>query len=138
MTYTFRVLIVYYCNGIVCINFVKHYFSKLKFLRKITKIRTFKQLLHTYRVYHIQKTCNHIRDYFDNCNNFINYVNVGLLYKCYFMHNTSAICNNIAHKHAFNNVNRDASLVFEINYFTKTLLFCANFLRKIVKISISD
>jgi hypothetical protein len=28
--------------------------------------------------------------------------------------------------------------LFEVNYFTKTLLFCANFLRKIAKINIYD
>jgi hypothetical protein len=32
----------------------------------------------------------------------------------------------------------DATLVFASTYFTKTLLFCANFLRKMTKISISD
>jgi hypothetical protein len=30
------------------------------------------------------------------------------------------------------------AIMFETNYFTKTLLFCANFLRKITKINLSD
>jgi hypothetical protein len=32
----------------------------------------------------------------------------------------------------------DVLTIFETNCFTKTLLFCANFLRKIAKINISD
>jgi hypothetical protein len=32
----------------------------------------------------------------------------------------------------------DGTIIFETNYFTRTLFFCANFLRKMTKIKISD
>jgi hypothetical protein len=57
---------------------------------------------------------------------------------CYFMHITSDICTKpVAHKQTFNNDNV-CDKILEDNYFVKTLLFCANFLRKTTKISISD
>jgi hypothetical protein len=45
---------------------------------------------------------------------------------------------HIAHKQVFNNVIRFMTTLFEINCFTKTLLFCANFLWKMTKIKTSN